>query len=220
MAKPSRSAPRKSSERHVKPSGSAKGHTEQNSESPTLGKSEQRSTYSEAVAIYEQALRTLQQHNYPKAAELLRHVINGFPQERELLERSRLYLGLCERHLQPSTAEPGNTQERVYAATLALNAGAPDKAIGYLKRVVSDEPSNDQALYMLAVAHAERREPALAIPYLEQAIEANPENRSLARVDPDLEVLRRDDRVKALLEGSSTRPRKHGHGNTETRSSR
>jgi predicted Zn-dependent protease len=162
-----------------------------------------RSTYRDAVAIYEQAVRTLQQHNYAKAAEQLRHVITGFPQERELLERSRLYLGVCERHLKPPTAEPENTQERLYAATLALNAGAPERAISYLKRVISDEPSNDRALYMLAVAHAERREPAAAIPYLEQAIAANPENRSIARVDPDLEALRRDERVAALLETST-----------------
>jgi predicted Zn-dependent protease len=214
MAKPSRrAAPRKSSERSVKSSTSAKSPDEQISQLTISGKREQRSTYHDAVAVYEQALRTLQEHDYAKAAELLRQVIAGFPQERELLERSRLYLGLCERHLQPSTAEPGNTQERVYAATLALNAGAPDRAIGYLKRVVSDEPSNDQALYMLAVAHAERREPALAITYLEQAIEANPENRSLARVDPDLDPLRREEGLDALL-GDSSRLR---HRSTETR---
>ena len=51
-------------------------------------------------------------------------------------------------------------------------------------------PVNDQALYMLAVVHSERRDPELAIRYLAQAIEANPENRSLARVDPDLDALR------------------------------
>jgi tetratricopeptide (TPR) repeat protein len=157
----------------------------------------------DAIAIYERAVRNLQQHSYAEAADLLRRVIAGFPQERELLERSRLYLTLCDRHLTPPTAEPANAAERLYAATLALNAGAPERAIAYLKRVADDDPANDQALYLMAVAHAERGEAGVAIRYLEQAIAANPENRSLARVDPDLEALRRDAAVAPLLGASA-----------------
>jgi outer membrane protein assembly factor BamD (BamD/ComL family) len=159
-----------------------------------------RSTYVEAVGIYEQALRTFQQQNYSKAADLFHHVLKAFPEERELLDRVRLYVTLCERHLTPLMAEPRNTQERLYAATLALNAGDLGSAISHLERVRRDEPGNDQALYMLAVAHAQREEPAVAIPYLEQAIEANAENRALARFDPELELLREEDAVIALLE--------------------
>ena len=58
-------------------------------------------------------------------------------------------------------------------------------------------------MYLLAVAHAVRGDAGVAIRYLEQAIEANPENRSLARVDPDLEALRRETALAALLGGAS-----------------
>lgn len=160
----------------------------------------QRSTYIDAVALYEQAIRTLQQHNFAKAADLLRHMVSSFPEERELIERSRMYLTLCERQLQPLTAEPQNTGERLYAATLALNAGKLQDAVRHLQRILKDEPSNDQALYMLAVSYAQRDEVADAIRYLQQAIDANPENRALARLDPDLDDLRDDDAVSELLE--------------------
>ena len=157
------------------------------------------SRHDEALAVYEQAIRTLHQHNYAKAAELLRHVTSAYSEARDLGDRCRLYLSLCERQLRPLTSEPTDTRERLYAATLALNAGKPDDAISYLIRVKADDPAYDQALYMLAVAHAERREPQVAIRYLEQAIIANPENRTLARVDPDLEPLRDDASLIALL---------------------
>ena len=156
----------------------------------------------DAIAIYERALRSLQRHSYAEAAALPRRVIAGSPAERELLDRSRLYLSLCDRQLKPPAAEPANAAERLYAATLALNAGAPDRAIAYLE-LADDEPHHDRALYLMAVAHAERGETGVAIRYLEQAIEANPENRSLARVDPDLEALRRDTALAVLLGGSS-----------------
>jgi outer membrane protein assembly factor BamD (BamD/ComL family) len=159
-----------------------------------------RSTYVDAVTLYEQAIRTLQQHNFAKAADLLSRMVAGFPDERELIERSRMYLTLCERQLRPLTAEPQNTAERLYAATLAVNAGKPEEAVRHLERILKDEPAHDQALYMLAVSHAQRDEVADAIRYLQQAIEANPENRALARLDPDLDDLRDDDAVSELLE--------------------
>ena len=179
----------------------------------------QRPTYVEAIAIYEQAIRMLQQHAYAKAAELLRHVVTRYRDERELSERARLYLALCERQLQPPADEPENTPERLYAATLALNAGDHTRALSYLSHVTREEPSNDQALYLLAVAYAGQGQAGLAIRYLQQAIETNAENRARARFDPDLESLRAEPRVIELLDVPShhrrqtagLRPQPSGH---------
>ena len=63
-----------------------------------------------------------------------------------------------------------------------------------------EDPDNDHALYMLAVAHAQRGEHAEAIAHLERAIALNPENRALARRDPDLEPLRDDEAFRAALD--------------------
>jgi outer membrane protein assembly factor BamD (BamD/ComL family) len=148
------------------------------------------SAHAEALALFEQAMRMLQQHKYAQAAELFGHLTTIHAGERDLLERSRLFLAICFRQLSPLTSNPTDNRERLYAATLALNAGNLEEAACYLDRIRMDEPANDRALYMLAVLHSERRDPELAIRYLAQAIEANPENRSLARVDPDLDALR------------------------------
>jgi tetratricopeptide (TPR) repeat protein len=162
-----------------------------------------RSTYVEAIGLYEQAVRTLQQHNFAKAADLLHHMMATFPEERELIERSRVYLALCERQLKPLTAEPQNTGERLYAATIALNDGRLEDAVRHLERILQDDVNHDQALYMLAVSYAQRDAIPDAIRYLQQAIEANPENRALARVDPDLDDLRDDDAASVLLDAPS-----------------
>ena len=44
------------------------------------------------------------------------------------------------------------------AATLAINGGRYDQAIAHLRLVRDEDPDNDHALYMLAVAHAQRGE--------------------------------------------------------------
>jgi outer membrane protein assembly factor BamD (BamD/ComL family) len=169
---------------------------------------QRRTTYFEAVAIYERGVEALQRHEYGQATELLSSVLRNYPEEKELHERVRLYLNICERQATQKEAAPQSVDERLYAATLAINGGQYDQAIAHLRLVRDEDPDNDHALYMLAVAHAQRDEPAEAVAHLERAIALNPENRALARNDPDLEPLHDDETFRAALEAppSPTRP--------------
>ncbi len=159
-----------------------------------------RSTYVDAVALYERGLESLQRHEYDEALQVLRSVITRFPEEKELHERVRLYLNVCERHATPPAATPRSIQERLYASTLSINGGNYDEAISHLRLVRDEDPDNDHALYMLAVAHAQRGEHAEAIAHLERSITLNAENRALARRDPDLDPLRGDDAFRLALD--------------------
>src|SRR5262249_26275837 len=142
----------------------------------------------------------LQRHEYAEATNLLESVLRQYPEEKELHERVRLYLNICARQASQREASPQTIDERLYAATLAINGGQYDQAIAHLRLVRDEDPDNDHALYMLAVAHAQRAEHAEAVAHLERAIALNPENRALARTDPDLEPLRADDAFRAALE--------------------
>ena len=159
-----------------------------------------RSTYFEAVAVYERGLEALQRHDYRHADDLLESVLRQFPEEKELHERVRLYLKVCRRHATPREQAPQTIDERLYAATLAINGGRYDQAIVHLRLVRDEDPDNDHAIYMLAVAHAQRDEHAEAVAHLERAIHLNRENRALARNDPDLEPLRSDEAFRAALD--------------------
>jgi tetratricopeptide (TPR) repeat protein len=165
-----------------------------------------RSTYIEAVAIYERAIDAMQHHDYASALDQLQSVLRLYPEEKELHERVKLYINVCERHVTPSEAAPISIEQRLFAATIALNGGRYDEALSHLRLVRDEDPDNDHALYMLAVAHAQREEHALAVAHLERAIALNPENRALARRDPDLESLHDDEAFHAALEAPSASP--------------
>jgi outer membrane protein assembly factor BamD (BamD/ComL family) len=168
---------------------------------------QRRSTYFEAVALYERGLEALQRHDYRQATEILESVLRQYPDEKELHERVRLYLNVCARQATPKEAAPQTIDERLYAATLAINGGQYDQAIAHLRLVRDEDPDNDHALYMLAVAHAQRDELAEAVAHLERAIALNPENRALARTDPDLDPLQDDEAFRAALEAPAPSPR-------------
>ena len=147
-------------------------------------------TYHEAVSLYERGLQALQRRDFAAAAEALRNVIARYPDERELLERARLYLKVCERELEPREQPPKTADDWVYAATVALNSADEPAALHHLTRALEANPRHDHAHYMMAVATARRSESERALEHLRQAVSLNPENRSLARQDPDLDSLR------------------------------
>jgi Tfp pilus assembly protein PilF len=150
--------------------------------------------------MYERGLQALQRRDFAAAAEALRNVIARYPDERELLERARLYLKVCERELEPKEPAPKTPDELVYAATVALNAGDEATALRHLQRAVADDARHDHARYMIATIYLRRNDPASALEHLRQSVSLNPENRSLARQDPEFETLREDPTFRALVE--------------------
>jgi tetratricopeptide (TPR) repeat protein len=161
----------------------------------------------EAVAIYERGVQALQRHDYAGAADHFRVVLERYPEERELLERARLYLRVCERETARQPQPPRTAAERVYAATIALNAGDHAAAADHLQRALSEDPSNDHAHYTMAVALGLRGRLDDALEYLGNAVGLNPENRSLALQDPDLEPVRGHQRFGDVLDTPAVRRR-------------
>jgi len=203
VAKPARTA-------RPTPEPSASGQrprtVEQAAVAPAPAAPQRRSTYFDAVAHYERGLELLQRHAYRDAADAFESVLRQYPEEKELHERVRQYLNICQRQATPRETSPQTIDERLYAATLAINTGQYDQAIAHLRLVRDEDPDNDHALYMLAVAHAQRDEHAEAIAHLERAIALNGENRALARNDPDLDPLRDDESFRAALEAPPVAP--------------
>ena len=150
--------------------------------------------------MYERGLQALQRRDFAASADALRAVIERYPDERELLERARLYLKVCERELEPKEPAPKTADEWVYAATVALNAGDEAAALGHLQRALAADARHDHAHYMMAVASVRRNDANAALDHLRRAVSLNPENRSIARQDPELDSLRDAPAFRAALE--------------------
>jgi tetratricopeptide (TPR) repeat protein len=213
MAKQSRARPRPTSRKKIKPDprqASAGKSARPHPPSPAQASrpaDPPRSVDHEAVSLYQRGLQFLQQHAYDRAADLLRQVLERYPDERDLHERVHLYLKVCERHQDSRSPAPRSAQERLYAATLALNAGDLRQAVSHLLEVVRDEPRNDDARYMLAAAYAQKGDAESAATHLRQAIDLNPENRSLALQDPDFERIRQEESFRQATAHVRERPR-------------
>jgi tetratricopeptide (TPR) repeat protein len=172
-------------------------------ETPAPPAAVRKPAFYEALAIYETGVRALQRHDFIAAAENFREVIQRYPGERELVERARLYLQVCERETARRPALPQTPSESVYAATVALNAGDVGTALSHLNKALEQAPDSDHAHYIMAVALTERGDSTRALTHLRQAIELNPDNRLNAIQDPDLLELRDLDAFREVLGAAS-----------------
>src|SRR4029079_5846930 len=112
----------------------------------------------------------------------------------------RLYLRVCERETSRQPAGPKTPAERVYAATVALNSGDHKGALDHLQRALGEDPDSHHAHYIMAVALGMKNRADEALEHLQQAIALNPENRSLAKQDPDLDSIRDHNRFRDALD--------------------
>src|SRR5262245_11854437 len=127
--------------------GAAQTVPPERNEAPAPPAPPRKPTFYEAIALYETGVRALQKHDFDGAATSFRAVVQRYPEERELLERARLYLRVCERETAQRPQGPQSAQERVYAATMALNAGDSETALSHLQRAIDQDPNSDHAHY-------------------------------------------------------------------------
>ena len=148
-------------------------------------------------------MQPMHRHEYADAVEMFRALIAKFPAERGLLDRARVYLDHCERELRRQPPAPKTVEERLTAATAALNLDDDRRAEVLAESVLAEEPRHDLALYLLAAIAARRDATDAALVYLGEAIAISPEARAQARLDADFESLRDTDRFRELVDTSN-----------------
>jgi len=159
-----------------------------------------------AVELFQRGMQALQKHAYKPAAESFKALLDRFPAERALTERARLYLELCERELARRPAAPRTVEERLTAATAALNSGDDVRAERLAQSVLAEDARQDLALYLMAAVEARRGEAEAAVSFLSRAIAISPEARAQARYDSDFETLRHLDGYRVLIDPPSNLP--------------
>ena len=146
----------------------------------------------------------LQQHQFEGAAAQFRRLIATFPAERAFVERARVYLELCDRELRRTTGSPDTREERLTAATAALNDDRDADAERLARSVLDEQPEQDLALYLLAAIHARRGQADAAVQWLERAIRVSPDIRAQAVHDADFDALRDRMDFRSLVESHAS----------------
>jgi tetratricopeptide (TPR) repeat protein len=133
--------------------------------------------------IFESAMKLFHARNLKDARELFQIAAQG--PERDVANRARLHVSMCDRRLQQVTVNLGSAEEYYNYGIAVLNTRNAAEARGHLEKALQMSPGADHILYALALAQAMSGDFATAYENLKRAIELEPRNRIMARQDAD-----------------------------------
>ena len=139
---------------------------------------------------YEKAIELFHKRHFDEAARRFEDLIEKHPDEKEFLDRARMYLGACrtgKKTKGPSAAEP---EELYHAAVFEKNRGNVDKALDLLRKNAGRRDGDGRVHYLAACCFALQGDAEQALQSLKKAIAADDQNRiqaRLARHIPNLE---------------------------------
>ncbi len=146
---------------------------------------------------FQNAVQFMQEGKFDKARALFEKLLsNGAP---ELMERSRTYLVVCERHSKKSTFAFGTPEEQYDYAISQLNTGNYEDARDQFEGLLKKNILSDYAHYGLAVLNSITGQAEECLDHLRRAIELNPQSRIQARSDADFADMADDPRFTELL---------------------
>ena len=148
---------------------------------------EQQKAYRE----FERAVSFVYKKDYAKGKAELVTLAQKRAEDRDLLDRVRIYLNICNARLvgapRPDTIDP------YMRALVQYNEGEYAEAISLLDKASESGAGQSSVLYLNACAHLANGAHEEGLKLLREAVQVDADNRYRALNDPDLEEIRTDD---------------------------
>jgi tetratricopeptide (TPR) repeat protein len=168
------------------------------------GSEEVSEQYKKAVEAFERAVKTFHKGDKDKARTQFDTVISSFAEERELVDRARTFITVCDRGGGERRNSPKDYEGIVTYGIFLHNNGDYQGAVSSLEKAVEMDPKNDHAHYCLAASYARMGDSRGATRHLKRAISTDPYNRILAISDSDFDALRNDPTLVQMLAEEKT----------------
>jgi len=149
------------------------------------------------LAGFEAAMKHFHARNFKAARDLFEQATQG--PERDVAQRAKLHISMCDRRLQRDVVSLGSAEEYYTYGVAMLNARKLAEARASLEKAVSLNPAADHMYYALAGALALTGDVSGAYESLKRAIEMEPRNKIAARQDADFAPLANQPPFDALL---------------------
>jgi tetratricopeptide (TPR) repeat protein len=147
---------------------------------------------------FDRGFSALQKKKIDEAERHFSELTQKYPDEKELVDRARVYLAVCERQKKAAAPALTEPEDFYYAAVIAKNRGQVGEAIEHLKHAARKN-GGGKVDFLLACCYAQNGERETALEHLKRAIGEDQSNRILARHDSDFDPVRDTPEFQELL---------------------
>lgn len=156
---------------------------------------------SAARKVYEKAIDLFHKRDLDGAARRFEELIADYSEEKDLVDRARIYVNACRSGKKAKAAPGSSPDELFHAAVFEKNRGNLPKALELLKKMPGGRDEEGRIHYLAACCHALAGDGEQALANLKKAIHADQQNRIQARMEADLAPLRGAPGFSELLAG-------------------
>ncbi len=152
-----------------------------------------------SVKQYEAAIKLLYSQEFERARTALEKIVKAYPEDKELLERVKSHIRLCEQRTSRRPPAPKTVEDYYNLAVALMNENRYNESLEQLNKALRVSPNCDYVVYALAALCSRSGDLDNALKYLGTAIKLKPENRFLAQHDSDFEPLAHDARFTSIV---------------------
>jgi tetratricopeptide (TPR) repeat protein len=157
-------------------------------------------SYERALKAYAGGIALIQKRDFSGASEVFASIITNFSDEREISDRARHYVSICQEKLHPKTPSPASVEDHFHLGVFYLNRADWEKALKEFEKALAKDPKSDMVHYGIASAHALSGDKGRAVGALQESIRLNEKNRIYAQNDPDFDRIRDEHEFIQLVE--------------------
>jgi tetratricopeptide (TPR) repeat protein len=151
---------------------------------------------------YEKAIDLFHRKKLDEAAHRFEELIGKHPDEKEFVDRARVYLAACKNGKKKGGTAPSEPEELYHTAVFEKNRGNVERALELIRKTTGRKDGDGRIHYLAACCHALAGDPDQALQNLRKAIAADDQNRIQARLETDLSSLRGTPGFTELIAGA------------------
>jgi tetratricopeptide (TPR) repeat protein len=163
-------------------------------------KDERKDEYQKALNSYGDAMKSFHQGKNDRAEELLQSFLEKYPQERELSDRARIYLKICQERIGKSRERTTlkSEDDYFYYSVYKINQGDLEGAAKLLEKARDMAPRDGRAYYLSAEVACLLAQTEESLEFLKKAVHLNKVYGVLAQNEADFQPLWDDKKFRVI----------------------
>ena len=159
---------------------------------PTAKEKSKKDFYAKTLDAYGQASKAFRKGDCVKAKELFVAFLEKYNTEKELVDRARIYISLCEKRQKKETVSLKKFEDYFEHAMLRQNQGDLDEALKLLEKAGTIKPKEGKVPYLKALTYCLMDDSDNCLSSLKDAIHKDKIFGVMAQNEPGFESLWED----------------------------
>jgi tetratricopeptide (TPR) repeat protein len=156
--------------------------------------------FEKILEAYSQAVKSFRKGDCVKATELFEAFLEKHTTEKELVDRAKMYLSLCEKCQKKETISLKTFEDYFEYAMYAHNQGDYDETLKLLEKAKAKKPKEGKVSYLRAITYCLMDDTQNCLLNLKDAVQKDKLFGILAQNEPGFEPLWEEKKFKIITE--------------------